>query len=128
VYDNPWLPPTRSFVTLPGAGPYNDIGAVGNAIQISLWQSGMVSRLTIAAAAGGSAINSLDATNYQDGWPVLIRNGSSTDTLTFNHLGGGGAANQFSNMNGAAVTLPPLGAAWAHREVTASGAKVWQFA
>ena len=136
MYDNP-IPPCRCYLTLPGAGPYNDLGSLStppitsdSAGKIAnLWFSGLANRLIVTPAVGGSAINSLGADNLQDGARIQVRTGSSTDNLTFNHLGGGKTANQFSNMYGGVVTVPPLGAAWMHREFFSNlGYSLWQFA
>jgi hypothetical protein len=101
-------------VTL-GAGPYNDLDGstlqnYANGVTVRYF-SGTTNRLVLTPASGGTTINSLGAGHVSDGYTILIVNASTTDNLIFTHLGGGTAANQFSNVNAGSVALLPLGAA-----------------
>ena len=70
------------------------------------YSAGVTNRLLVAAASGGTTITGLLAA--PDGWTLLIRNTSTTDTITFPHLSGSSlAANQFSNSQALGVILPP---------------------
>lgn len=71
-----------------------------------------VTRLMLAAAAGGSTVTGLDATGVVDGTTRIVVNTSTTDSLTFPHLSGSSlAANRFSNAGAVAAQIAPLGAA-----------------
>ena len=92
-------------------GPLNDVGPY----LLPGYVSGVTNNLEITPASGGTTITGLDATGVAATaifFTVLIRNRSTVDTLIFTHLGAGSlSGNQFSNMNGASVSVPPLGAA-----------------
>lgn len=72
--------------------------------------AGTTNLILAAAASGGSTCTGLVAAGKN--WSALWVNTSATDPWIFPHLSGSStAANRFSNMNGASVQIPPLGAA-----------------
>jgi hypothetical protein len=104
-------------------GPLNDLGST---LLGANYGSGYSNLLVLTAATNsgnGTTINSVDASNAEDGFTALFQNPSSTDPLIFTHLGGGILSNQFTNQNGGSVQIPPLGAARATRINN-----LWQFA
>jgi hypothetical protein len=89
-------------------GPVNNAGAAA----LYGYLPGVTTQIIATPAAGGSTVNGLDATNVRNGHTVLWQNASTADSITFAHLAAGSlAANRFSNMNAATVSILPLGAA-----------------
>ena len=116
-------------VTYPSASPVASLNTVTATLAASQnnyspagYVGGVTNRLVLTAASGSSTITGLVA--GLDGSLLLISNPSSTDSIIFTHLdASSAAANQFSNMNGVSVIIPPLGAA----RCTYISSK-WQFA
>jgi hypothetical protein len=120
VYDRLLLPVAEAIGVFTAPGPL--ALSVSNLL---FYEGGVTNRLLLTPAAGGTTINTLDPTNVQDGWPILVINNSASGILYFNHLTGGGGG-MFSNMNGEQVQIPTLGAALLHRIGGLSN--IWQFA
>jgi hypothetical protein len=102
-----------------------------NNLAVAGWGPG-IDRLRLAAASGGSTLTGLVSTGFADGAPVVLRNTSSTDIITLDHLNGGSAAaNQFSLPGAAAFVLPPLTGCllvYDASEPNSSGAGAWTLA
>lgn len=94
-------PPLLSSVTASPAASQNNYAPAGF--------SATTTRLLLAAAAGGSTITGLLATGFADDARILVRNTSTTDSITFSHASGSSsAANRFSLSGAADAQLGPL--------------------
>jgi hypothetical protein len=96
-------PPLASVSANVPTGPENDYAPAG-------YVAGTTNRLLLTAAAGGSTLTGLVAA--PDGWSILVRNMSETDTITLEHLTGSASANQFSLPAASSFVIVPGQSIW----------------
>ena len=96
--------PLSSITASVATGPVNDYDPAG-------YVAGTTNRLLLGAASGGSTLTGLLAA--PDGWSILVRNTSSTDVITLEHLSGSSTStNQFSLPGASSFDIVPLQSIW----------------